>query len=201
MSRRYEDTKKKNKYCSGLIWMNNGLKNVRVDPSEVETYLSRGYVRGRTTSTIRGRKAVNKDGVVQYVDEDLVELYLDNGWSKGTEGHSVSGVVAVVNVLNDEIDLVDVDSAKELVDSGFYKYTATFRNHMYNPETGHRIMVYPKNIQTMLDKGYVLGRPKKTTNKLYWVHNDELKENKRVSLDDLPSYISAGWIKGQGRYN
>lgn len=48
--------------------------------------------------------------------------------------------------------------------------------------------------------GHVTGRPKNPTNKLFWIHNDELSLNKRVEFEDIPNWINRGWERGQVRY-
>ena len=45
-------------------------------------------------------------------------------------------------------------------------------------------------------KGFGIG-DKNSQYNTCWIHNDELKQNKKIKKEDLEKYISEGWIKGR----
>lgn len=76
---------------SGLVFINNGVKNKRVKEAEVERYLATGdWVRGKLPMGSRGpieklqrKKWVHRGTESRFVDEDELQSYLADGWQKG----------------------------------------------------------------------------------------------------------------------
>ena len=189
--------------ASSLVWVHKYMTEKRVRKEDIDSYLSRGYSIGRARScSIKGKVMVNKDGKSIYVPKELVDIYVDNGWIKGSgQVGSTLGKVVVVNKSTLETSVVDKSVAKELVRSGLYYYTSSSRVHMYRPDTLERVMVFPDEVDKYKSVGYVKGRPKNYTSLVFWMHNDTLKQNKRVKFEDVPVYEQRGWVRGQGRYN
>lgn len=76
---------------SGLVFINNGVKNKRVKEAEVEHYVATGnWVRGKLPTGPRGpidrlknRKWIHKGGKAIMVPEIELQSYLDSGWVRG----------------------------------------------------------------------------------------------------------------------
>ena len=76
---------------SGLVFINNGVKNKRVKESEVERYVATGdWVRGKLPTGPRGpidklknRTWIHKDGKAIMVPGVELQSYLADGWQKG----------------------------------------------------------------------------------------------------------------------
>lgn len=76
---------------SGLIFINNGIKNKRVKEAEAERYIATGdWVRGKLPTGPRGpidklknRTWVHKEGKAIMIPGVEVQTYLANGWQKG----------------------------------------------------------------------------------------------------------------------
>lgn len=76
---------------SGLVFINNGVKNKRVKEAEVEHYVSTGnWVRGKLPMGPRGpidklknRTWIHKDGKAIMVPGVELQSYLDAGWVQG----------------------------------------------------------------------------------------------------------------------
>ena len=88
-----------------------------------------------------------------------------------------------------------------LSNSEILSHNLVGRVHMYNPKTGKRVMCFPEQVNEYLQLGFVKGRPKNNTNQLYWMHNDTLKKNIRISKDEISLYVQQGWKQGQVRFN
>ena len=196
----------KGRGCSpagSLVWVHKGMTERRVREDKVESYLLNGYSVGRARScSTKNKVMVSKDSNSIYVPKELVDIYVDNGWIRGSgQVGSTLGKVVVVNESTLETSVVDKSVAKELVRSGLYSYTSSSRVHMYRPDTLERVMVFPDEVERYQLAGYVKGRPKNYTPLVFWMHNDTLKQNKRVKFEDVPVYEQQGWVRGQGRYN
>lgn len=189
--------------ASSLVWVHKDMTEKRVRKEDIDSYLSKGYSTGRARScSIKGKVMVSKDDESIYVPKELVDIYVDNGWIQGSgQVGSTLGKVVVVNESTLETSVVDKSVAKELVRSGLYSYTSSSRVHMYRPDTLERVMVFPDEVERYQLSGYVKGRPKNYTPLVFWMHNDTLKQNKRVKFEDVPVYEQQGWVRGQGRYN
>lgn len=76
---------------SGLVFINNGIKNKRVKESEVEHYVSTGnWVRGKLPMGPRGpidklknRTWIHKDDKAIMVSGVELQSYLESGWERG----------------------------------------------------------------------------------------------------------------------
>jgi hypothetical protein len=76
---------------SGLVFINNGVKNKRVKEAEVEHYVATGdWVRGKLPMGPRGpidklknRTWIHKDGKAIMVPGIELQSYLDSGWVRG----------------------------------------------------------------------------------------------------------------------
>lgn len=76
---------------SGLVFINNGVKNKRVKEAEVERYVATGdWVRGKLPTGPRGpidklknRTWIHKDGKAIMVPGVELQSYLADGWQKG----------------------------------------------------------------------------------------------------------------------
>lgn len=76
---------------SGLVFINNGIKNKRVKEAEVEHYVAtRDWVRGKLPMGPRGpidklknRTWIHKDGKAIMVPGVELQSYLDSGWVRG----------------------------------------------------------------------------------------------------------------------
>ena len=69
------------------IWVNNGKTSNMILLSDLDKYLSEGWVKGRLKENLcsgtKGTVAINKDGVVLYIYKADLDKYLSEGWVKG----------------------------------------------------------------------------------------------------------------------
>lgn len=182
------------------IWVRKDGRELRVTSEELDKYIENGYERGRVKSYTSGKKYVHKDGKSIVIDPKFIDVYISNGWECGYAHSScITGKVSIENIFDGSRINCSIEDAKNLLLTGEYKYTSSYRKHMYNPCNGDMVLVYPKDIESYKSNGYVMGRPLHNS-KRYWVHDDNLKKNKRVSHDELSEYVSQGWIRGRGNY-
>lgn len=67
-------------------WVKDGKGNqLRIEVSELQSYLDKGWIEGRYSSTVTGLKSVYwpESGKKKYVREEELPLFLEKGWLKG----------------------------------------------------------------------------------------------------------------------
>lgn len=64
--------------------MTNGVDNIEVSIDEVPNYLEKNWWIGQTRKPLPKRKAMNKDGIVKMIPEDMIEDFLSKGWNLGS---------------------------------------------------------------------------------------------------------------------
>ena len=74
----------------GTCWVTLNGKSIKINKSELDTYIARGYIKGRViknkekiTKVNKGRRHMWKDGKETVVSPNEVQKYLDNGWIIG----------------------------------------------------------------------------------------------------------------------
>lgn len=72
------------------MWVNNGKKQIRIKPDELQTYLDNGWVRGflkdvkdTLSSAHLGSKWMNNGITSLQVKEKDIQLYIDKGYKFG----------------------------------------------------------------------------------------------------------------------
>lgn len=121
------------------IWITNGVDTKMIQESELEEYTNQGWLRGRSgieahkqseemkVKTSERRKNscyVKKDGVVKEVKLDELEVYISEGWTRGTYGTSRKGIKqpAMAWVHNSsEIKRIRKENLQEYLDNGWVK--------------------------------------------------------------------------------
>ena len=162
----------KNSSC----WVNNKEVSKKIPKTQLGQALESGWLRGRHTSPTKGLTCVKSpQGVLRYVRGSELQVYLQQGWSKGNlrkgepntnAKQNLTGRVCVHNgaqtrrVLQAEADVL---KQQGWVDGYHYKIDYSTRDHTH---TQGRVCVHR-------------GR-----------------EEKRIKIKDLESYVAQGWKRG-----
>lgn len=121
------------------IWITNGIDTKMIQESDLEKYTNQGWSRGRsgieahkqseemkvkTSERRRSSCYVKKDGVVKEIKLDELEVYISEGWTRGTYGTSRKGIKqpAMAWVHNNtEIKRIRKENLQEYLDNGWVK--------------------------------------------------------------------------------
>lgn len=157
---------------SEYVWMHNLTQSKRVRKEQVDSYVQNGWVRGRLGNSTAGITYVHKDGVCKGAHSDELDEYIANGWQLGN-GTSKVGLNKGNACGPKGKVCINNGSVNKFVDK--------------------------EQVDTFLHDGWRVGRFTQCTN-IYWMHNDALRKNIRISKDKISEYESQGWKQGQMRY-
>lgn len=157
-------------YTGEWYWIKRDNEHLQIPKSEIEYYLSEGWIFGRCEDIHnKGKIGVNKDGVNKYIYEDELQQYLSNGWEEGF----------VINYKETSTaDLVWIHNDKG-------------EKHMVTPED--RATIY-KDWKDGIGNNSNNGVPEKYLRNSLWIHKG--KERKRIPANDRSKYPD--WEDGIG---
>lgn len=177
----------------GKVPFNNGTRVIYRDPSEAESLLIEGFVRGdlprrkrtpdevqRIKDSIKGLVCVTDDISFTKVPESEVPSYLSKGWRVGRPRMKQSSVNKMKESKSGTVG-ISKDSRRKTVP--------------------------PEDVDSYLKQGWSLGYPAQdpesvekmvnTKTGKIWVNNG--KSNKQIRPEELSSYEVDGWTKGRGK--
>jgi len=107
MTKISESTQGRTSSLKGKICVTKDGKELKIDPEDLQKYLSEGYEKGRCksfsekrskflkgrTSTTKGRKKIhNLEGVEKLIPEEQLQEYLSKGWIEGTSPQHLQNI-------------------------------------------------------------------------------------------------------------
>ena len=175
-------------------------------PSELDTYLSQGWVKKGATCPKRTNVfAKNKiwvtNGIVQKrASENELDTYLSQGWKKGTCQKLTTGYIRIVK---DNIQKnIDPSELETYLSQGWKKgvLSKTNKNYCWINNTQINKMIMPSELETYLSQGWKKGRLNvvcTTTGKICINLNGI---DKMIMPSELETYLSQGWEKGSCKH-
>lgn len=180
----------KGKIC---IERDNNIKYTNLD--KLEEYLLNGWVKSNTTynKVCITHAETNK---LKYIEPNLVDYYLNNGYSIGNKKSGVNKGTIYINKeqKNKRIDYSDLESYIKLGwVKGFFQ-VKEISKRMYNPLTNELRCITLDKLEEYESNGWLYGNNYVSNkNKLYITKN---KKNKRIKTEELELYLLNGWVKG-----
>ena len=183
-----ESKQKISKAHSGRIVLNNGQEQHNVLPDQLDEYLRRGYVYGQLKKhpgAIAGKISMVKDNKKCFVYPEEVPLFEAQGYKKGSYDNPRKGQPGPKR------------TSDQLKNYGKNKNRITITA----PDGESYKIVREEELQSYLDSGYSLGRPKreKSSKKHFWYNNGV--EEHFASEDLVQDLISKGFLPGRLKRN
>lgn len=185
------------------IWINNGIKNKVIKPTELDKYLNNGWKYGELHSSTKGKIVVNNGITDMFIYEYELENYLSNGWKKGgisrNKGNKsfAKDLIWINNGISQK--RISKDILNEYINNGWKKGTCqkTTKNYI-RITNGVEIKNIPnthiEELNYYFNNGWKKGSNIHRKN-VVWINNG-LKST-TVYLSELDNYLNNGWKKGR----
>ena len=113
-----------------------------------------------TTNRKRIHKIINNIVVSKYVYESDIQKYLDEGWVKGSNDHSILGKIKIIR--NNDCIVINPNELQKYLDEGWVRGSkpSTVGKTVISKD-GKNKFIYPDELQKYLDEGWVKGKIKK----------------------------------------
>ena len=195
-----------NKYfhhSKGRIVLNNGIIHKYILPSELDKYLSEGWVKGEIEHITTNRISIRKNNKQKFVIKSELDKYLSEGWVKGGISRNkntksyIKGHVWVNN--GDKQIRISKSELDKYLSEGWVKGICQKTTLGYVKLTNgiENVSIDPNNIEQMehyIDNGWVKGISR-NVKKHIWINDTNI--SKMILLSELDKYLSEGWVKGR----
>lgn len=189
----------------GRIHINNGIKNKLVYPSQLDDFLSKGWIIGETHKSTKGKIVINLNNIEErFIYPEELDQYINNGWTRGGKSRNlglksfaknqiwISKENRQIRINNDDLDIYLNDGwirgTCQSTTKGYIRITNGSEDKNINPNNIEELNFY-------LFNGWIIGSCSKTTKGKIWINNEI--ESKLIEKKDFESYLKNGWIKGR----
>ena len=197
-----------NKYfhhSKGRIVLNNGIIHKYILPSELDKYLSEGWVKGEIEHITTNRINIKKNNKQKFVIKSELDKYLSEGWVKGVCQKTTLGYIKLTNgIENVSIDPNNTEQIEHYIDNGWVKgISRNVKKHIWVNNTNTSKMILLSELDKYLSEGWAKGRLKNDMPKrkigVVVVSKDGIA--KQIHNSQLSEYISNGWKRGNCNIN
>ena len=145
------------------------------------------------TPFFMGRICINKDDKMKYIKPYELDLYVKQGWSKGTIYKS-PGKDKIWIMRGEEKKQIDESLLSEFEKCGWKRGFTGVNKRMWVNKNDSSIQILKEDLQKYLDEGWKRGFGKKTVNGRITIIKNSNK--KYILREDLRKYLDEGWVRG-----
>lgn len=183
----------------GKIWVNDGVNHLMIEESQLAEYINKGYCRGSLNT--RNYIWVTNGYSTHHIPQTQLSEYLQAGY---TQGRGKSNKKWITNGIENRCINVN-----EEIPEGFRfgrtdtsKQPAKGKKYMYKDD--EQILVNPDEVNTYLEKGYVLGKHPRSSIKGKKVYTNSVRGCRwltngvsNVRTKDITTYTNMGYVLGR----
>ena len=153
-----------NKGSTGLRHITNPVTGevIAVDKAKVDEFLDLGWILKGKDPSNKGKVYIHKGTERRAVDEDNIESYLRNGWSKGYPKSPTTGKVWIYSEESDKYSLCDKDKLDHYLSRGWIKkkWPGVKNGSIWINKDGKHRRVSRESLDQFLAEGWKKGRVK-----------------------------------------
>jgi hypothetical protein len=188
---------------SGTIWVNDGEKTRKVDPSSIP----KGWERGRLDfAPTRGHLWIHLGNRAKVIPPEEVSTYEGQGWALGFPP-LMRGLIWLRSPETEERCRVRPEEVSKYVDEGWVlglgSLPARYWIHRIREDETERRRVAEEQVPAYLKRGWSLGSAMPNVQCLLWVHRldeDGSSLQRRILEEDVDFFLDSGWVLGQARF-
>lgn len=191
----------------GYICINKLNNHKFINIKETVKYLELGWFKGFSEqlksrlreSSQKGKLRMIKNNKVKFIDFNLRDIYIENGWTKPS-GTIQKGSICINNSISNKY--VHPSKLEEYLGNGWYKGEIKTKKDSIpkgsiciNNSISNKY-VHPDELEEYLGNGWYKGMINLKSNKdKKWINNNNI--NRFISKNELEEYLSNGWRLGK----